>query len=473
MFDRLLNRLKPRQLEPQVLPHPSTEQNDFAKMEVYKELESTLPDEQPQREEPQWQLPLPFDIMFTIINTFIVDNEPLRNISCACRSLWQICRPLRFRTVSISTSNRNEPTSLERFAQFLSHNPKFINHIHTLRILDRGKMFQGSRPITPEEESLCYILLRQFPNLRRLELSLHVVWDLVPSQVQSSFYHAFKKPTLREVAFEHVRIPLSLLCYLSGISSLDFRGEASPSKNNPESQGDFCKPERLLVADTSRTGFVLNNLLREDSGLQLSSLKTLEVYASGVHMQLLNGPLLRCSTTLTSLSLFLSTWGGGMLQFLLSIDVHSCSISKIDPTSIDLSPLRLLTSLTLTADMEKLPYVPPGFEGPRRFDWLIETLSTCHSPSRLERITLIIRIQRFDFAKYLPWQNLAALFEPHPSERWPRLKRLDLKNVNEWEDRFYKQGTLERIVFPLMPVLSNEDLVKIETSSEKLSFWRM
>jgi hypothetical protein len=145
------------------------------------------------------------------------------------------------------------------------------------------------------------------------------------------------------------------------------------------------------------------------------------------------------------------------------------------PDVFDLRDLPMLSSLTLSADISMMPYGNPGLEGPQRFSWLINTLATCHQPSRIENIKFMILTREFGFADRLPWRNLDALFAQHPGIRWPRLKRFIIQHFNECraDVKRYKEGKLEEIILPKTPILAAADLLRFTISDEYLRFWRM
>jgi len=133
----------------------------------------------------------------------------------------------------------------------------------------------------------------------------------------------------------------------------------------------------------------------------------------------------------------------------------------------------MLSSLTLTADISMMSYAYLGLEGPQRFFWLVNTLGTCHQPSRVKNIKFMILTKDFGFADQLPWQNLDALFTQYPETRWPQLKRFDIQHFNQYEGdvKRYKEGKLERIILPRTPILAAADLLRFTISGEYLRFW--
>ncbi|KDR72256.1 hypothetical protein GALMADRAFT_143114 [Galerina marginata CBS 339.88] len=404
-----------------------------------------------------WHLPLPFDVLFAIVDAYFDDDAvTILSLRQSCHSLAELCRPFLYRTLTIKSRSSDVVTASERLAALLSKSPDIVDHVRTLRVLDHGKMFEGSRPITPEEEYLCYILTRPYPQLKRLELSLHVVWTLLPSQVQHAFEVAFSN--VREIAFDNVRIPVNLFRFFTNLRVLEMRGEASipliadHGGSTVSTRKPYCFPEWILIKDDTRSGFIINCLFHEQSALRFSNMKHLQLFISGEHIKLLNGRLDMCSGTLTNLELYIGTWGSL-------------------PTVLGLESLIALTSLTLTSDISMMPYGSLGTEGLHRFNWLVTTLASSARPSRLESIKFIIRTRSFSFAKQLPWDNLDALFSPVTEKRWPSLRKFDILHIKESKGNM--EGSIEAMVLPMMPVLRQSEVLRFRVSSRWMEFWRM
>jgi len=145
------------------------------------------------------------------------------------------------------------------------------------------------------------------------------------------------------------------------------------------------------------------------------------------------------------------------------------------PDVLDLGGLPMLSSLTLSADIAMIGYGYSREEGPQRFFWLVNTLGTCHQPSRIENIKFMILTKDFGFADQLPWRKLDALFTGWCSGRqWPQLKRFIIQHFNQYRDvKQYKEGMLEGIILPRTPILAVADLLRFTISGEYLRFWRM
>ncbi|KAF8186629.1 hypothetical protein BJ912DRAFT_805870, partial [Pholiota molesta] len=370
-----------------------------------------------------WQLPLPYDVIFHIINSYLLDVRPtLYNLSATCLSLAALCRPLRFRTVTISTQARNSPTACERLATFLSESPEVIDYIQDLRVLDHGMMFQGSRPITVEEECLCYILTRPYPNLKRLELSLHVVWTLLPPQVQHAFGRLLSLPTLQALSLEHVRIPVDLLSYLQSLQSLEIRGEISPPCRNDAYPNTHSTPRMLKYYDPSISGYISENIFSANSALVLDKLEHLEVRAAVHHFRFLQTHFQNHYRTLTTLK---------VCPFNRFIEECKCALSQRfiffnQASPLDLKCLAYLKSLVLYVDISEARYNTDTLQGIARngFWWMLNTLQTCSQPSLVESVEIVIGVNDLALTKTCPWEEVERVL--HPCIGWQRLKELHI-----------------------------------------------
>ncbi|KAJ3501082.1 hypothetical protein NLJ89_g9499 [Agrocybe chaxingu] len=374
----------------------------------------------------EWQLPLPYDILIIILDTCLVyDAHTIRVLSttCASLSLVQLCRPLVFRTVTINTKSRKAPTSLEQFAVHLARYPHITDLVRELKIIDDGQMFKDSdsRQIT----------------------SKRVVWSLMPMPIQRAMHIVFALPTLREVAFARMRIFTDILEHLSQISELEVQAEVMPSAH-VDRPGSVCAPECLRLDDL--TGKALANLFNENSPLKVARLKKMEAYMSGISVLHLSIPF--------------------------------------SPLRLDLGPLILLQDLLLTCDLHSTDFgytIAPNVS--KQFVWLVNTLSSLGPRPRpisdLSCITLLVRhkLERFNLSPKVPWENLDAVFGPVEEfrERWPRLGpgSVVMRHVAEGTDaeRCYVPGEIERMIEPLMPILSGFGVLKLQTAFGKLDFW--
>ncbi|KAF9531671.1 hypothetical protein CPB83DRAFT_904320 [Crepidotus variabilis] len=435
---------KPPELCAQVeLEFDSLANPPFRHLKIFNDLQniallhSTL--NQPSFSEANWQLPLPYDVVFAIIHIFLNDSKTLWNLYGSCASLHQLCGPLVHQTISIHTRSRAAPSTLEKFARSIAQNPQVIANLQTLRIIDDGKMFQGCRPITAEEVSLCFILTRNYPLLRRIELDLQVVWDIIPPPLQHAFHIAFALPTLRE------------------ISTLEMCAEVSGPPQFVEFRQIQCSPEHLTVEDQRLDGIsTFTNMFNElTSPLRLASLRILECRSYPQFIHLLNEPLERCSQTLISLTILI---------------IGKCSSSYL----VKLEPLTTLKMLTLSCDT-KLTSLNNNPISLANFNFLVATISSSQKPSSIEDIYLLIRTHRFDFARRLPWNHLDDVFKRNKyHSEWPNLRKIWVKLIDEdltqRDEGWYKQGRIEIDILPLLPNLASLELVQFEMVFGKHQF---
>ena len=122
----------------------------------------------------------------------------------------------------------------------------------------------------------------------------------------------------------------------------------------------------------------------------------------------------------------------------------------------------MLSSLTLFADIS-------GVQGPRPFSWLVNTLGTCHRPSRIESVKFMMLTCAFRQAEDLLWSTLDALFAPYPERRWPQLKRFVIRHFSNSGDHA-KGGKLEKVIRSMIPVLASADILQFTMSGQYFPF---
>ncbi|CAA7270996.1 unnamed protein product [Cyclocybe aegerita] len=390
----------------------------------------------------EWQLPLPPDIILLILDYFVQDMTTVYNLSLACSSLAKICRPYRLSTVSLNIQAR---VTVEDFAWSLRTYPDRIDLIQSFHITGDNPPWYS----TSVDERLCFILTRPYLKLKRLELSIGASWASMPSQFQHAFQVLFARPALREIVFDRMRISVDMLAYLPQISSLEIRGDISWP---PQLTSGICVPTRLLVYDRTPDGYVIHGLFYEDSPLKLTKLKQLETYVANLDAGALAIPLRMCATTLTSLHLYT-----GKMNSV--------------PNAIDLGSLTQLEDILLTCDLTEAP----TYHFSRVLDALSRLGPDPYPVHNLIQITVILRKSRLGFTKYPRWGLLDALFAPSLEIRWPKLGKVNIRIVTEdkSDERWYVQGSTEKKIQPLMPVLHGAGVLNIHASVESLDLWRL
>ncbi|EDR07280.1 uncharacterized protein LACBIDRAFT_328130 [Laccaria bicolor S238N-H82] len=178
-------------------------------------------------------VPLPPHLLFFLIDHhFVGDHPTLRTLSKTCRVSATYCRRLIYRSVPIGHRDRGSLSGKKKpaiaFAELLRGFPGIVEYIEDLQILDGGcRMFEGLRPITEEEQSLCFILTRPMKNLKRLELMLNVVWTLIPTPLQEALCTAFRLPSICTSSIKKLRFPVHFLDLFQDLRHIEFSGEAA------------------------------------------------------------------------------------------------------------------------------------------------------------------------------------------------------------------------------------------------------
>ncbi|KAJ3508021.1 hypothetical protein NLJ89_g5987 [Agrocybe chaxingu] len=409
-----------------------------------------FPDVKPSREQlplqnptAEWQLPLPPDVILLILDYYLQDITTVYNLSLACSSLAKICRPYRLSTVSLNIQSR---VTVEDFAWSLRTYPDRIGLIQTFHITGDNPPWYS----TSVDERLCFILTRPYPKLKRLELSIGASWASIPSQFQDAFQVLFARPALREVIFDRMQISVEMLAYLPQIFSLEIRGDISWP---PQPSSGICVPTRLLICDRTPGGHVIHGLFYGNSPLKLTKLKQMEAYVANLDAGALAIPLRMCATTLTSLHLYTG------------------KRNSVVPSSINLGSLTQLEDILLTCDLTEAPRY--------RFSRVLNTLSRLgpdpYPVRNLMQITIILRKSRLGFTKYPRWELLDALFAPSLDVRWPKLSKVNIRIVTEdrSDERWYVQGSTEKKIQPLMPILYGAGVLNIHASVEALDSWHL
>ncbi|KAF8193421.1 hypothetical protein BJ912DRAFT_1092959, partial [Pholiota molesta] len=207
-------------------------------------------------------------------------------------------------------------------------------------------MLVSAKVMSDEEECLCYILTRRYPNLKRMEVSLHAKWVLLPVQVQYAFELSFSLPLLQAVSLEHVQIPADLLSYLHSIPSLEIRCEVFPPCDNVAYPNMHCTPKMLKYSDPRQSEDGFNNIFLANSAPLLSKIEDLEIHAPARQLRLFQAHFQNCYQTLTTLKMcpiHESSDAGGNETFSLNLEslahlkslVLYATISKEWSTGID------------------------------------------------------------------------------------------------------------------------------------------
>ncbi|KAF8186633.1 hypothetical protein BJ912DRAFT_456770, partial [Pholiota molesta] len=379
---------------------------------------------------------LPYDILFDIIHSYLLDTLPtLLSLHGTCKSLTALCRPLCFTTMNITTKN-TQLSTFEKFATILSDSPDIINYIQNLHILDHGWTLVSGKVMSNEEECLCYVLSRRYPNLKRMEVSHHARWVLLPVQVQYAFELSFSLTSLQAISLEHLQIPAELLLSLHSIPTLEIRCEVFPPCDNGAYPNRHCTPKTLKYHDPRQSEYGFHNLFLANSAPLLSKLEDLEIHGPARRLRLFQAHFQNCYQTLTTLKM---------------CPIHESSNAVGNETfSLNLESLVHLKSVVLYATISKR--CSTGIDQ-NAFWWMLDTLRTCHQPSLIDNIEIVIQAEDLKDTKKCPWKEVERVL--HPRVGWKHLKELHIHhNVSYW-NRDREPGYAARCVLPKMPVLAS------------------
>ncbi|KAF9553146.1 hypothetical protein CPC08DRAFT_244325 [Agrocybe pediades] len=430
-----------------------------------------------------WPLPLPYDLVRLIIFSYLQYEydcpQSICRLSLACTALADLCRPLKFRDVTIHLGedphSKAQMKALFRLLDSDQARGLDISYcVRHLRITDDYRHPEGRYLKKPQEvdyEKLSYFLAREFRNMERLTLSLQAeTWSRLPPDLSYRLRHLLARRTLHTVIItENSHIPEDYLrAVMKDIPLLQLDGDVGfqPSGSACHRRVDMssrqCTPHQLMLKDSSRTGTNISSLLPQGphSPFNLSRLTKLEVSTRGPHIAILNDVLDACSSTMEELALYVATWGGL-------------------PAPLHLKNLKALKALTLAVDAEMMPYGDRiGSEAPLRFNWFVSALETCQAVAgQLEFIGLVLRIKSYLVAEKLDWKRLDGTLTSCASisncalRPWSILRIFEILVVMEGNK--VEEALLAEVFAPLVPGLCRRKILKVGVSSERMSFWRM
>ncbi|KAF9553145.1 hypothetical protein CPC08DRAFT_244305 [Agrocybe pediades] len=352
-----------------------------------------------------WPLPLPYDLFHLIIFSYLDDCphwQAIYSLSMTCAALAELCRPLKFRDITIPLGQ--VPHAKQRMRKLFSLLDRAGDISHYVRCLhitddywDCESGFFKEPPDVNDSERLSYFFGRDFRNMERLTLSFrseNQTWSRLPCELVCRLRHLLAHPTLHTVVIsdktpipgDYLRLMKNiLLLQLDGDLTFPLTGSACRHLVDSSTNSSRCTPHKLLLKDRSREGTNISSLLpHPHSPFNLSRLTKLEISARGPHIAILNDVLDSCSSTLEELAVYVATRGGL-------------------PSPFHPKNLRSLKALTLSVDVEMMPL---GDMVPReawlRFNWFVSALQTCREVAgQLEFIGLVLRIRFFTIARKL------------------------------------------------------------------------
>ena len=275
---------------------------------------------------------MPYDIVYLLVATYLEDSSAtICTLSLTCKPLAEICRPLKFRAVVLRIpQHKCDYGTLTHFLALLTASPNIIDFIGHLTIADgRGGLVPWAEPkpydLVPLEHAVSSLLFifnaHDLGNLKRLTISLKLDWWSLPTELIRTFAYIFARPNICAVTIEKgVSFPTPFLHLLNEISSLEIFGVLDQStavptvitnQSTPKTRPSHCAPEKLVLKDDSRSGINLLILLPSPrTPFHLSRLTELRVFLKGPHISILNDIIGSCSKTLTTLGVYVATWGG-------------------------------------------------------------------------------------------------------------------------------------------------------------------
>lgn len=386
-----------------------------------------------------WSALLPLELIYLIIDLYYSDDSDLETLTAlagTCRILSSYCRKYIYRSVTVGTRTTtaiNDISNPEKFARLVAQVPRILPHIQNFHITmynrGRGAKFD---PLNREEESVVFLLAQRMKKLRRLEITMGVDWILLPDRLQDAISNTFQSPTLNDVIIEGIRsFPLNLLLHVKNLDVLDFRCDAAPPSDQDGPPSFTVQPKMIHLHDPRAS--TIRYLFGERSSLSTSQLHGLSVFGNGRVVSTL-AAYLPSFSTLTRLELDPGTLGGGACPktlFFLSETKGLFSSWYLVPAVPDLGHLPILRYLTLTVDILVSLSVTLIGESIPRWQWVINTLNTCHKPSTIEEIHIVVHTNSPKHTQVYDWAALDAVFSVHSS--WPALQVVDISICAEFD----------------------------------------
>lgn len=293
---------------------------------------------------------LPIDIIHLIISHYLADDmESMLCLSQTCGQFRQQCYPYIFQTVTIGTHpmipihlrqaglNPPPPLTISQAEAHLREFPQIADQIQHLRILDIPGDVRRTKLMADEEANLEYVLTLPMKRLRRLEFSMFIHWESTSDSVWDALCTMLSSATLEEVVLITLAIPTNIFGHFGpNVKRLDFRGQLSSLEPDRALKSCFL-PQDLIIRGTTGVGTLLTQTFAQLSPFNVSRLETLDYYARGPDLVLLDDALSNCARTLRCLKIFVGSWGGCKFTSLFSSPAP-CSHFFLSTRHIDVTP---------------------------------------------------------------------------------------------------------------------------------------
>ncbi|KAJ3525803.1 hypothetical protein NMY22_g10423 [Coprinellus aureogranulatus] len=339
---------------------------------------------------------LPEDVFVLLLDEYLDFDPPtVKALAQTCRAYASFCRPHLLRLVHVNgelydKTVRKSRTRIEQFKHDLKRHPSLRNAIRTLRITDTNRRMAlqtaQTRPsLTKAGESLLFVLSQHFPNLRVFELPLLDVagkadqqWAVLSAKLQDAICAFLKRHALERLSFTS-HYPLAIAQHCPTVKAMEYRiYDPAPTLqavngtllavHRPQDADPIVLKELVIQDPVNSTAVIARQLVQQASLIDLSQVEKLTYYGDNQPGSQLPFLLKHCSSTLSSLNIYVS--------------------DNVKVATLDLHALRELKHLTLSIDRTR--------QGRYALSWATDTIkvlfNSTNSLPPLQSLEIVVRV---------------------------------------------------------------------------------
>ncbi|KAF8149146.1 hypothetical protein B0H34DRAFT_802657 [Crassisporium funariophilum] len=359
-------------------------------------------------------MPLPPKLMYRIVDLHMCDDlQALKVISATCRMLSAHCRKYIFQKISLNSDRPKSyrigsSSAAEKFARIILQSSDIPEYIQTIHIIYDNNLKSAKPPLLSREaESLCFLLSRAMPKLTYLKISIRADWSGIPTRLREVISATLQSPQLNVLTLGEMKgFPIQILRQLTNLKRLNFRCDyrSAPCPKTPITSISLPRAIVPILHLHNPCSVTLQNVLGEDSPIDISGLHTLSFFGSGKNVSQLGRYFYSCAQSLTCLKL----------------DVGPSTA----PAVLPLGSLSSLKHIMLSADIILSTSGMVAPECRPRCQWVIDTLNTCRQPNGIEKISFVLYINFPHLSQRYDWVALDSVFSPQNA--WLSLEILDI-----------------------------------------------
>ncbi|KAJ3515168.1 hypothetical protein NMY22_g14519 [Coprinellus aureogranulatus] len=339
---------------------------------------------------------LPEDVFVLLLDEYLDFDPPtVKALAQTCRAYASFCRPHLLRLVHVNgelydKTVRKSRTRIEQFKHDLKRHPSLRNAIRTLCITNTNRRMAlqtaQTRPsLTKAGESLLFVLSQHFPNLRVFELPLLDVagkadqqWAVLSAKLQDAICAFLKRHALERLSFTS-HYPLAIAQHCPTVKAMEYRiyDPAPPLQavngallavHRPQDADPIVLKELVIQDPVNSTAVIARQLVQQASLIDLSRVEKLTYYGDNQPGSQLPFLLKHCSSTLSSLNIYVS--------------------DNVKVATLDLHALGELKHLTLSIDRTR--------QGRYALSWTTDTIkvlfNSTNSLPPLQSLEIVVRV---------------------------------------------------------------------------------